>query len=74
MRCIMDVKETLGKRIKFLRNEIGISQEELADRAEIDRTYITSVECGKRNISIINIEKIAKALEVTLSKLFDFEN
>lgn len=70
----MDVKETLGKRIKFLRNEIGISQEELADRAEIDRTYITSVECGKRNISIINIEKIAKALEVTLSKLFDFEN
>lgn len=70
----MDVKETLGKRIKFLRNEIGISQEELADRAEIDRTYITSVECGKRNISIVNIEKIAKALEVTLSKLFDFEN
>lgn len=70
----MDVKETLGKRIKFLRNEIGISQEELADRAEIDRTYITSVECGKRNISIVNIEKIAKALEVTLSKLFDFGN
>lgn len=70
----MDIKETLGKRIKFLRNEIGISQEELADRAEIDRTYITSVECGKRNISIVNIEKIAKALGVTLSKLFDFEN
>lgn len=70
----MNVKESLGKRIKFLRNEIGISQEELADRAEIDRTYITSVECGKRNISIVNIEKIAKALGVTLSKLFDFEN
>lgn len=69
----MNVKEALGKRIKFLRNEIGISQEELADRAEIDRTYITSVECGKRNISIVNIEKIAKALGVTLSKLFDFE-
>lgn len=70
----MNIKESLGKRIKFLRNEIGISQEELADRAEIDRTYITSVECGKRNISIVNIEKIAKALRVTLSKLFDFEN
>ncbi len=69
----MNVKESLGKRIKLLRNEIGISQEELADRAEIDRTYITSVECGKRNISIVNIEKIAKALGVTLSKLFDFE-
>lgn len=70
----MDIKEALGKRIKLLRNQMGISQEELADRAEIDRTYITSVECGKRNISIVNIDKIAKALGVTLSKLFDFEN
>ncbi len=70
----MDIKETLGKRIKFLRNQIGISQEELADKAEIDRTYITSVECGKRNISIVNIEKISKALGVTLSMLFDFDN
>ena len=70
----MDIKETVGKRIKYLRNQIGISQEELADRAGIDRTYITSVECGKRNISIVNVEKIANALGVTLSKLFDFEN
>lgn len=69
----MDIKVAVGKRIKFLRNQIGISQEELADRADIDRTYITSVECGKRNVSIVNIEKIAKALDVTLSKLFDFE-
>ena len=69
----MDIKEALGKRVKFLRNEIGISQEELADRAEIDRTYITSVECGKRNVSIVNIEKIAKSLGITLSKFFDFE-
>lgn len=68
----MDIKESFGKRIKFLRNQIGISQEELADRAEIDRTYITSVECGKRNISIVNVEKLAKALNVTLSTLFDF--
>ncbi len=69
----MNIKQALGKRIKTLRNEIGFSQEELAARAGIDRTYITSVECGRRNISIINIEKIAIALEVTLSKLFDFE-
>ena len=68
----MDIRIAVGKRIKFLRNEIGISQEELADRAGIDRTYITSVECGKRNISIVNVEKIASALGVTLSKLFDF--
>lgn len=70
----MDIKITVGKRIRHLRNEIGISQEELADRAGIDRTYITSVECGKRNISIVNVEKIANALGVTLAKLFDFEN
>ena len=69
----MNIKQALGKRIKTLRNEIGFSQEELAARAGIDRTYITSVECGKRNISIVNIEKIAIALEVTLSKLFDFK-
>lgn len=70
----MDIKITVGRRIRHLRNEIGISQEELADRAGIDRTYITSVECGKRNISIVNVEKIANALGVTLAKLFDFEN
>lgn len=69
----MDIKEAVGKRIKYLRNRIGISQEELADKADIDRTYITSVECGKRNISIINIEKLAKALGVTLSEFFDFD-
>lgn len=69
----MNIKQALGKRIKTLRNELGFSQEELADRAGIDRTYITSVECGKRNISIVNIEKIAMALGVTLPKLFDFE-
>lgn len=70
----MDIKEAFGKRIKYLRNQLGISQEELADRAEIDRTYITSVERGKRNISIVNVEKLANALGVTLPKLFEFNN
>ena len=68
----MDIKITVGKRIKELRNNLGISQEELADIAELDRTYITSVEGGKRNISIVNIEKLAKALNITLSEFFDF--
>jgi transcriptional regulator with XRE-family HTH domain len=68
----MDIKITVGKRIKYLRNQIGLSQEELADIAELDRTYITSVECGKRNISIVNIEKLATALNVTLKEFFDF--
>lgn len=68
----MDIRILVGKRVKELRNEIGISQEELADIAELDRTYITSVECGRRNISIVNIEKLAKALKVTLSEFFSF--
>ena len=68
----MDIKILVGKRVKELRNKLGISQEELAARAELDRTYITSVECGKRNISIVNVERIAKALKVTLKEFFDF--
>ena len=68
----MDIRILVGTRVKELRNEIGISQEELADIAELDRTYITSVECGRRNISIVNIEKLAKALKVTLSEFFSF--
>lgn len=68
----MDIRLVVGKRVKDLRNKIGISQEELAEIAGLDRTYITSVECGKRNISIINIEKLAKALNVTLAEFFSF--
>jgi transcriptional regulator with XRE-family HTH domain len=68
----MDIKILVGKRVKELRNKLGISQEELADLASLDRTYITSVECGKRNISIVNIEKLAIALKVTLAEFFAF--
>ncbi len=68
----MDIKLLVGKRVKELRNKLGVSQEELADLAGLDRTYITSVECGKRNISIVNIEKLAKALKVSLSEFFTF--
>ncbi len=68
----MDIKQAVGKRVKELRNKLGISQEELADNAQLDRTYITSVECGKRNISIVNIEKLANALNVSLAEFFTF--
>lgn len=64
---------SFGKRIKELRNEKGISQEYLANLAELDRTYITSVEQGKRNVSIINIEKICNALNISLHDFFDSE-
>ena len=68
----MGIQEDVGNRIKECRNNIGISQEALAHEAGLDRTYITSVERGKRNISIVNLEKITKALNIKLSEFFDF--
>ena len=66
------IKTKVGKRIKELRNRLGISQEELAFRSEIHRTYIASLEVGKRNVSIETLEKVVNALEVSLSEFFDF--
>lgn len=59
-----------GERIKELRTSQGISQEKFALSIDMDRTYYASVESGKRNISINNIEKIAKGLGVSLEELF----
>lgn len=67
------IQKKVGQRIKELRHKLGISQEELAARADIHRTYIASLEVGKRNISIVNLEKIANALDVSLSRFFDFK-
>ena len=66
------IQEKVGQRIRKLRRQLGISQEELASRANLDRTYITSVERGKRNISVVNLEKLANALGVSLKTFFDF--
>ena len=66
------IKAKVGKRIKELRNKLGISQEELAFRSEIHRTYIASLEVGKRNVSIETLEKVVNALEVSLSEFFNF--
>jgi transcriptional regulator with XRE-family HTH domain len=67
----MDIKKKFGKKVKKLRLEKGLSQEKLAYEADIDRTYIPSIEKGERNVSITVIEKIAKALKVKISVLFD---
>jgi len=64
------ITETLGQRIKQLRVEKGLSQEKFALSISMDRTYFASVEAGKRNISIVNIKKIADGLGVSLSELF----
>jgi transcriptional regulator with XRE-family HTH domain len=66
----VDVKEKIGQRIKELREVSSMSQKELSYAADLDRSYIASVENGQRNISIVNIEKIAIALGVTLKEFF----
>ena len=52
------------------RQALDISQEELAERAELHRTYISSIEQGDRNISLENIEKVARALDISIAALF----
>ncbi len=64
------IKEKLGERIRQLRNKRGISQEKFALSIDMDRTYYASVESGKRNISIENIEKIAVGFGISLEELF----
>lgn len=64
------IRIKLGKRIKKLRQSTGLSQEKFALSIGMDRTYLASVENGKRNISILNLEKIAKGLNISLSELF----
>ena len=66
------IEKQVGNRIKEIRNSLGISQEELAFRAGVHRTYIASLEVGKRNVSIVTLEKIVKALEVSMSEFFKF--
>ena len=67
----MDIKEKVGVKIRKLRQEQGLSQEAFADLCELDRTYISSIEKGKRNVSIVNLEKIAISLKINLSTLFE---
>ena len=64
------ITKEFGRKIKTLRNDRGISQEKFALSIDMDRTYYASVENGRRNISINNIEKIAKGLGITLEELF----
>lgn len=66
-----DIKLAFGLRVKELRLEKGLSQEKLANIAGVDRTYMTQVENGSRNLSIQNIKKICNALEITLGQFFD---
>ncbi|MFH1198072.1 MAG: helix-turn-helix transcriptional regulator [bacterium] len=65
------IKIKIGQRIKKLRELTNMSQKDLAYSADLDRSYIASVESGQRNISIVNIEKIAEAVNVSLKEFFN---
>jgi transcriptional regulator with XRE-family HTH domain len=68
-----EILRKFGKRVQELRERKGItSQMALANKAGLDRTYIGGVERGERNIALKNIEKMAKALGVSLDELFKF--
>ena len=64
-----DPKVALGKSIRLRRLTLGLSQEKLAEAAGLHWTYISSIERGKRNVSLVNIVRIAKALGVSPSEL-----
>lgn len=66
-----DVRNLIGNRVRTLRKNLNMSQEALAFKAELDRTYIASIESGKRNVSILNIERLAVALECSLHDFFN---
>lgn len=62
-----------GDKVRELRKEMGISQEELSYKADLHRTYIGMIERAEKNITLVNIEKIAKALEIEVSELLKFK-
>jgi transcriptional regulator with XRE-family HTH domain len=71
----MDLKEKVGRRIKGLREERNLKQEDLAWQSNLDRTYMNHVETGKRNITLASLEKIVvDGLKLTLADFFNHES
>ena len=66
----MDIKEIFGQKVKLMRKAKELSQEDLAEKAGLNRPYISAIEKGKRNISLEVIEKLAEALEIEIKEFF----
>ena len=64
------IQERFGDAVRARREELSLTQEDLADRAKVHRTYLSDVERGTRNLSLINIERLATALSLSISELF----
>jgi transcriptional regulator with XRE-family HTH domain len=67
--ALSDVMQRFGTKLREIRKRSGVSQEKLAELAGLHRTYVSSVERGERNISLLNIESLAKALGVPMAEL-----
>jgi len=65
-----DIRERFGFAVKDRREALGLTQEEFAERAGIHRTYLSDIERGTRNVSLINIERVAQGLSMNISELF----
>jgi len=65
-----NIRVRFGKALRQRRNKLDVSQEAFADMCELDRTYIGGIERGERNVALVNIEKIAKTLRISVSELF----
>ncbi|MGO8706572.1 MAG: helix-turn-helix domain-containing protein [Terracidiphilus sp.] len=66
----VDIRIRFGRALRRIREEQGINQEEAAERCGLHRTYYSGIERGVRNVSLVNIEKVAKGLKTTLTDLF----
>jgi len=64
------IKKVFGERVRSQREKLNLSQEKLAELCDLHRTYIGGIERGERNVSLENIQKIAKALKIKISDLF----
>ena len=71
MKSVVLIK--FGKKVRARRTALRLSQEELAERAGVHRTYIGMIERAEKNITLENIERIAKALKTSLPELFTFD-
>ena len=66
-----DISLKVGKNVRAARLSLGLSQEQVAFKCKLHRTYISDIERGTRNVTIVNLEKVAKALGVKIRDLFD---
>jgi transcriptional regulator with XRE-family HTH domain len=69
-RSTPDIRERFGFAVKSRREHLGLTQEDFAEKAHIHRTYLSDIERGTRNVSLINIERVATGLGMSISELF----